>query len=305
MVYLLIFLQKLLALALSASATLPLLFVMGLVIGRRGNARYCLEFAVPFASFAASLAALSALYFLCTYLAIVLPYNTDRAIFSALFTKAGLPWLLASSCWLAGLILFLWARLALGRLAGCLELEGDKYKLGQLKTPLICFLLAAAAFMLAFFCENWPFGGLPSGVSLERAGQAVLRYTMHRYFMAFSLAGASGLIFAYIFFQRRGATRTEFQSPTLRFFAFFAVAGLLPGLLQKWGFALGALLGNNITLGQKALGAQFIPLALQSCAFLLWVWVLLRPMKMRWRPGLALLLFTVAVLLPTNLFMGQ
>ncbi len=262
--------SRLLALLVNAEAALPVILVLGLVAGRRGNAGFILAATSRLARFVLALAIVPPLWYFLDYWNQIAPFPVSGGgALGPLFIRAGYGWLfaiLASSCALFCVWL---AASALTAATADLPLDDDRYELSRLKTPVFLFLLAATLYFLSFWLINWPFAGLPPELSMERAVAAVGKNAARRYFMSFSAAGATGLALAAVFPVGPPALRRL----AMRWLAFWAAAGYLPRLLTILGLTIGVAVGNrapNYDLLFHVLDAGSL-----LCALLCWTLILI------------------------------
>lgn len=234
-------LLSLLFLLANAEAALPVVLVLGLAAGRRGNAEFILSASARLARFVFAFSILPPLWYFLDYLNQIAPFlRPENNVLSPLLTRAGAGWLAAILCSSCALFCLWLAVNTFAATASRLRIEDDKYALAELKIPVLIFLLAGALYFLAFWLINWPFSGLPDGLSMERAFAAIGKNAARRYFASFSAAGALGLALAVRFPFPDSASRLL----GMRWMAFWAAAGYLPRLLTMCGLALGASLGN-------------------------------------------------------------
>lgn len=284
----LLYIQQLLGFLLSGASAIPFLIALGLIIGRRGHAAFCLFGSRKAASLAIGLAWAGLFYFPLNYLMVVLPYGLQKSVLSSIFSPQGRPWLAAFLCWCAGIfILFLAAKSLRGlRLpSGC-----DRYQFRFIRGVFLLFGMASLAFLIALFLEHWPFAGLPEGMSAERAVLAIARNSMRRFFQAFSPAGALGLLYATWFFKQPSSKKfSEEKAGSLRWFAFWALAGAVPSLFISWGLQL--LAWNSSAAPGLGNSMGHLPgLLFQTLAIGGWVWIICRPGKSSWRIVLTFIL---------------
>lgn len=276
---------------------MPLLIALGLIIGRRGHAEFVIHGSAKITALARALAAGGFFYFPLSYLSVTLPYGIKKSVLTAIFLPEGRPWLIASLVWLAGILALLFARSALRRLKPALN--NDKYPFRFIRAPFLLYCLASLIFLAAFFTENWPFAGLPEGMGAESAAITIARHTVRRFFMSFSPAGATCLLFAAYNFSHSQTRDFEFEKKAvLRWFSFWAAAGALPSLLITWGLYLPRRAGAALPPGAPGFGLLLSGLALQTLAAFLWVWIIVRPGKGAWRIGASFILALLAEFWP-------
>lgn len=285
---LLLYFTQFLAFLSAAGSTLPLLIALGLIIGRRGHAAFCLAGSVRISELALGLALGGFFYFPCNYLTVVLPYGLQKSIFTSLFLLEGRPWLSASLCWLTGIIILFLALNVLKRLKP--NKNEDIYSFRVIRSSFLLYTCASLLFMGATVLTNWPFAGLPQGMSLEQAGIAIFQHSLRRFFMAFSPAGALSLLYtAYLL--RLSHCSQEEEKGALRWFAFWACAGALPALFISWSLQMSVWAQGNAALSVLPRATWLIcGLLFQSAAVALWGWLIYRPLAKGWRISLALIL---------------
>lgn len=296
----------LLGVAANASATLPLMAALALILGRRGHAALCLAGAAALAGLGLWLSA--AWPALVVGDALVQLSRAGEATaatrLAAFFTPAGAGISLGVAVWLAGMACAFAGRRACARAVTALPPGTDTYSARAVREPLAALLAAAACALAAFALRNWPFAGLPPGMDVWRAGGAVLKHAFRAYFAALTSGGAAGLLMAAAV-ARRGAFRGPLTpaeaAGCLRWCAVWAVAGCLPQLLERWGVALGLLLrggGPAVPGNPHAALFQLVALALLTLACAAWAVLLVGRGPLRRLvlapAGLALLLLAVS-----------
>ena len=223
------------ALFASAAASLPLIACLTLIAGRRGNSLLCLWGGYHLLHFCLMLATVGPLWIMGSYVADVAQFGSSIAQkLEPLIHEAGLPWSCSCAAWVIGWLL---AAITCALVRRDLELfNGDRYRIAYIKLPLIGCLAACLLFFASFVLINWPFAGLPQGLSWDRAVSAIIRHAMRQYFVSFSSAGALALVAA-LYWLRGMDSQQEWLS--VRWLGVWASGGCLPGLLQNWGTMLG------------------------------------------------------------------
>lgn len=279
-------LQALLFLVWIASA-LPFITALGLIIGRRGHAAFCLFGSRKLLGLALGLGIAAFFYFPASFLGVLLPYGAPGQILSSLFEPAALPWLLGSLAWLFALPLLPLARHALKRVGKPAE---DFYAFAAIRPAFMLCCAASALFFMAMLLNKWPFAGLPQGLDMERAVMAIMRSSLREFFRALSPAGAVALLYCVWQFATTPRIFREEKAGAFRWFSFWAIAGCAPALLANWGLQLGSMAAgtNNSMPGHAAL--YFYALVFQSLAVALWSWIIVRPEQKQWRATVALAL---------------
>lgn len=282
------YIQQILFFILSAASTLPFLIALGLIIGRRGHAAFCLQGSRKISGMAMWLACVGFFYFTISYLTIVLPYGLSKNVLSSIFLPQGRPWLAAALCWLAGIFILFLAKASLKRIIA--PAAEDRYRFRLIRVAFILFSTTSFVFMTALFLEHWPFAGLPEGMSMERAAIAIARNSMRHFFQSFSPAGAFALLYAAWFFSHPSLKKVKLEKAgSLRWFAFWAIAGAVPSLFISWGLQLASW--SRATLPEMA-NPKLILLGLlfQTLAIATWIWIIFRPDKSTPRIVLAFVL---------------
>lgn len=254
---------------MQSAATLTLIAALGMIAGRRGNARFCLEGGRYLLQLALLLAVAGPIWFLGSYWQQMRTFKAALGqMLAPLFMPAGLPWSLSLLAWLAGCaVCYVAIRLTQVSLAA---LQEDRYALAEIRLPLIFSFCAAALFFSTFMLMHWPFGGLPENIGWDRVIMAIWRNATSNYFLALSNGGIIALL-TLIYLKR--AIPFDFISIAARWLAFWGVAGLLPYALTHWGYAIGARHARGLVA--QGLKFQITSLALLTgagicCALLLW-----------------------------------
>ena len=303
---------SLLGVAANAAATLPFMAALALLIGRRGHAAFCLAGARALAGLALWLSAAWPLLVVTDAL-VQLSLATQaplKTCLAALFTPAGAGISLSVAAWLCG-VGFLWfGRRACAVSAAQLSPAADRYPVRAVGAPLGALLAAAFCALCAFALRNWPFAGLPPGMDVWRVAGVVGKHACRTYFMAFTSGGAMGL--ALVAVRVSAMARSQTPAPqghpdtteiigAVRWCAFWAVAGALPHLLERWGLTVGVWLrGSSAPLpgNPHAAVIQVVALGLLTLALGAWAALLVGRQPVRRLPlawaGLALLLLAVS-----------
>lgn len=295
--------ESLLAIAANATATLPFMAVLTLILGRRGHAPFCLYGAKELASLALWLApAWPALIITDTLMQLVQAKATlSLALISVFFTSAGMGISLSLLLWLVGVLCIIYALRACSLKRLLLPPEKDSYRAKDMTAPLTALLLACACALAAFALKNWPFAGLPPGMDLWRVAGAIGKHSFRAYFAAMSAGGAIALLLACVQAHNKksqGSFTSAELAGSVRWCAAFAVAGCLPQLLERWGLALGLWLRGGATIlpGEpRASLFQLAALFLLSLALAAWTGILVAREPLR-RLLLAKLAFLLLLL---------
>lgn len=224
-----------LGLCANVAAGLPLITGLGLIAGRRGNARLFLQSAGSVFKFGFWVTFIGVFYFPLAFLCEVLPYGASAAtIINTYFDSAGYPWffswLIYLTCWLLFAINWL-PNIKLLR-------EADSYQLAFIKKPLFGCILLTILFFTAFMLIKWPFAGLPAAMDFGRVLNAIAKDSLNRFFIALGEAGGASL-----FVFRDSLTSNAIIS---RWFSGWACFGFIPHLLHNWSFFLGANLNKTM-----------------------------------------------------------
>lgn len=264
-------LLALLAIPAQAAAALPLIITLGLIAGRRGNGRFCLQCNFSLLNFCLILApagALAVFWDLC--LQIPPRDNFWDGLGKACADFAGLPYTTTLLAWLCGYLLLLLARFW-PPAPGLID-SRDRLRMAPLKKTLALCLGATFCFFATFWLANWPFAGLPQGLEWDRAIMAIIRNAMRHYFVCFCPSGALALCYALDKFDKNPAFTPEQRRLGRRWLAVWAACGIFPGALTQWGLILGLALRGNLA-GQLASGhaASFASLCCVSLAMICWI----------------------------------
>ncbi len=270
----------LLSLCMNASCGLVPICLLTLVIARRGHASFCINGLARLLGLALVLSLPGLLAILGDYaqsLAFTRLFNPGKALLllKPLFSSAGLPWLTGMLAWIFGIIFFFQA----WRLRPRLTPPSEKIFLKEQRIFCTLLILAMAFFLATFILRNWPFAGLPQGLSMERASLAVIRHGLHSYFMALGPAGAIALCFCAYLRNNFANTGLAERGAAVRWLAFWAFAGFLPNILQRWGLFFGVSLRHENFFASPGIGASLVSLLFLSLACLCWLALLLRPMS--------------------------
>lgn len=257
-----------------ASAGLAFIIVLMLIAGRRDNASLCLRGAVVYLKLALLCWPAGLLAYALSYFGQVWHYgNALGGMLAPLLAPAGRPWLTAFLAWTAAgacMGCALWA------LAGKNpEPPGNRYAIIYVRRPLWGCILASLCFYASLCLANWPFAGLPSGLSMDKAAMLILRHNLHKYIMDFCPAGAFALVATIFMIAGEPARRWTLA---IRWPAIWAAAGALPSILQNWGVLLGLGAGGRLQ-GAMAQGLWIPSLGLGCLAMaaFVWGWIIWKP----------------------------
>lgn len=294
--------QRMLDLAdllVKGAAAMPLIIVMGLVFGRRGNGVFCLWGSSRLAGLAIFLSLAGPLCILGNYLLQMLAINA-RDYFTTFFSAPGLNYSLSLFIWLAGMaLLFYGARMLECALVKTPLDKHDQYELKNIKKIIWPLLLAATFFFATFITGHWPFAGFPAEISEERVVMAILRNAARTCFMAFAPAGALACAYA-----AQGMAKARNFNPGLlqagiRWCALWAFVGYLPYCLQNLGIMLGAGARANAFNNQHlSLLPQIFALGLLLGGIACFALMLFKKKSMGWLAYAGLAFFLGARILP-------
>lgn len=229
-------LLSLLHLFVFAAAGLSFIIIIGFCAGRRGNGSLFIQLCKRGLCCLFWLSIIAVFYFICDYLFQTARFNNDwKKTLAPFFHLAGMPHSTSLAVWILGFVFTAFAKHSLMRVNS----NVDKYFLDYVKTPLAFCLLSFGCFFASFCLINWPFGGLPEGVSLDAAGMAVFRRAFRNIFTSIGIAGAFSLVFTMFFY----AEVLNSRMIIVKSLALLCVVGYLPAALQVWSLFLGGALG--------------------------------------------------------------
>lgn len=285
-------LQLALGICQQASAGLPLLIILGLAAGRRGNGGFFLSGNRACLDLGLFLAFWGIFYFPTAYLAEILAYGgTESPIWQPFFASPGLPWAASMLAQTGGFIFLCAAKY------GMPKNLGEAYRLRDLRVPLIFCLCALFCLGATFFLINWPFAGYPPGLSGERVFQAVLKNSFRKYFTAFTPAG--GVALAWALWKLKKPASEANRLLACRWLAAWAFAGYLPWLLQTWAILIGvSLRGDFSGAGPDYLSWHIASISILSLALCFWLCQTLSKKILPWADIGALALFVVFTWMP-------
>lgn len=301
--------NSLLGIGMNAAAALPLIIALTLLIGRRGQARFCAYGAARLAELAFGLSwlglpvMLASLYGLLSGLRAAGRAMADISLVSPPLLAYSLPLLL----WLMGIIgAGLLRRTCTGAaLPPRRHPEKDRYATDAVTGRLWLCGLTGLCFFSTYVLRHWPFIALPPGMDLSRVATAVFSNALHKYFMAFTPAGALALLF--LLRARRGAAQAGFDEVqtalAARWCALWATAGYIPFCLDRWGIALGYLLRGTLP---DWLLPQLYALIPFTAAVACWGTLLGmgKPLRRSWLMGLGVALLALGESLPSLLMLS-
>ena len=298
-----------LKLGASAASAMPVIVALTLATGRRGQARLSAYGARRLALAAATLAILGPLLLAGDVLALLAslrgPVHMLEGV--SLWMPAMLPYTTAAAAWVGGIVCLLLYLKADSAAPLPQPSAQDCWQPGQIGQRVGLALLAALCFFAAQVLPNWPFSGLPQGLTVGDVALAVLSGNVHDYFTAFAPAGSIALIVLSLT-ARRGvaaAFTPADEQRAARWCALWAMVGFIPRCIDRWGLVIGFSLRQGplpLGLADQALG--LVPMTL---AIACWValFTLRAPRKLYWLNTLGFLLLVVGVSFPFLLLLGR
>ncbi|WP_417038703.1 spidroin-2 [Desulfovibrio legallii] len=317
-------LLSILSLGAAAAAGLPGILILTLLAGRRGNARLCAFGAGRMARLAFRLAPLGIVCTLGEHLGLLVQLRGPAGL-TGLYPlhPVMLPATTAVLAWLAGMVcLFFYLKAdAAAPLPALPPVDQRRAKgkkiapdpaLSQWEEPefrsRLCLALAALiCFFTALTLPRWPFAGLPQGMELSTAAQAVLSTSLHDLFAALGPAGAAALLV--LTRLRKGPEGTPLETDALRkagrWCALWAFLGYIPRCLDRWGLFVGISMRPGPLppdVAADALGLT--PLTLAIACWIL-IFALRAPRRILWLNFLAIFFLLVRQSLPFVLRLAQ
>lgn len=251
--------------------TLPVILALGLIAGRRGHGQFCLAWGEQQLKICRLLALFGFFWLPCAYVGQLVPYGGGAGqMLATLLTPAGMPWLTGFLLWLCGL-----GALGLVSLPAGTGSSDDRYCFAYIRQPFCLLFLAFCFFFVALLMPDWPGAGLPAGLGWDRALPAIFRHAMHACFAALCPAGALSLVLI----QLRPYAAILANQPAefgvgIRWLAFWAAMGYLPGSLQTLGISIGMLVAGHPASLAPAFAAQLAGSIFLGFGILLWFWQL-------------------------------
>lgn len=219
---------------------------------------------------------------------------------TALCQPAFLPWTASCVLWCLGCLCLL-ALISAGKRSG--ESSGGTRHLGSQSSICVASIAAAASFFCAFMVINWPFAGLPAGMSFSRAFFTIFKNAFHGCYAGFTPAGAILLSLCAHMLQKSAIflKQPEKTDCAVRWFAFWGIAGSFPHWIQNCGFIIGLAfhygLSENMAWKACTLGMMTISIACWVAIFVMGRKHLLILLSCGW---LTLLLFYCMNRLPSS-----
>lgn len=288
--------------AMAASA-LPVIIALTLATGRRGHAGLSAYGARALAGFAVALAVLGPLLAAGEVFALLLSLRGAEHMFDGVspWMPAMLPYTASVGAWLAGIACLLFY-LAVDKTAAGARPPAtqDCWQPGQIGPRVGLALAAALCFFAAQALPNWPFSGMPQGLNLTDVALAVLSGTLHEYFTAFAPAGSLALMA--LACKKRAAAKAGFtqadEQRAARWCALWAMVGLIPRCIDRWGLVIGFSLRQGPL--PQGLANQAMGLVPMTLAIACWValFTLRAPRKLYWLNVLGVLLLVLGASFP-------
>ena len=298
-----------LTLGASAASAMPIIIALTLATGKRGNAGLSAMGARALARCAAGLAFLGPLLAVGGVLALLASVRSPQHMLDGIspWMPAMLPYTTSVIAWLAGITCLL-GYLVADRAATTAHPKAnqDYWQPGQIGLRMGLALLAALCFFMAQVLPNWPFSGLPQGLTMSDVVRAVLSSTLHEYFTALAPAGSVALVvLSFKTAVGSAALAPDDEQRAARWCALWAMVGLIPRCIDRWGLVIGiSLRSGPLPMG---VAEQAMGLALTTLAVACWValFVLRAPRKLYWLNLLGLLLLVLGASYPFIVVLGR
>ena len=303
-----------LTLGASAASAMPIIIALTLATGKRGNAGLSAKGARALARCAAGLAFLGPMLAVGGVLALLASVRGPQHMLDGIspWMPAILPYSTSVVAWLAGITCLL-GYLVVDRAAATAQPKAgqDYWQPGQIGLRVGLALLAALCFFMAQVLPNWPFSGLPQGLTMSDVALAVLPSTLHEYFTALAPAGSVALLVLTV----KTATGAAALVPAAlspadeqraaRWCALWAMVGLIPRCIDRWGLIIGISLRSGPL--PQGVAEQAMGLVPTTLAIACWValFVLRAPRKFYWLNILGLLLLVLGASFPFLLALGR
>ena len=298
-----------LTLGASAASAMPIIIALTLATGKRGNASLCAKGARALARCSASLAFLGPLISVGGVLALLASVRSPQHMLDGIspWMPAMLPYTTSVIAWLAGITCLL-GYLVADRAAASVQPKADQdyWQPGQIGLRMGLALLAALFFFMAQVLPNWPFSGLPQGLTMANVAWAVLSSTLHEYFTALAPAGSIALlVLSFKTAAGSAALAPADEQRAARWCALWAMVGLIPRCIDRWGLMIGiSLRSGPLPMGVAEQAMGLVPTTL---AIACWValFVLRAPRKLYWLNLLGLLLLALGASYPFIVMLGR
>ena len=296
-----------LTLGASAASALPVIIALTLATGRRGNARLSALGAHTLARCAALLAFLGPLLSVGGVLALLAGVRGTQHMLDGIspWMPAMLPYTTAVLAWLAGITCLL-GYLVADKAATQPKAGQDYWQPGQIGLRIGLSLLAALCFFVAQVLPNWPFSGLPQGITMSDVALAVLSSTLHEYFTALAPAGSVALlVLSFKTATGSAALAPADEQRAARWCALWAMVGFIPRCIDRWGLVIGISLRSGPL--PQGVAEQAMGLVPTTLAIACWValFVLRAPRKLYWLNLLGFMLLVLGASYPFIVMLGR
>ena len=298
-----------LTLGASAASAMPIIIALTLATGRRGNAGLSAMGARTLARCAAGLAFLGPLLAAGSVLALLAGVRGPQHMLDGIspWMPAMLPYSTAVVAWLAGITCLLGYLVADKATAhGQPPAVQDSWQPGQIGLRVGLALLAALCFFMSQVLPNWPFSGLPQGLTMADVALAVLSSTLHDYFTALAPAGCVALlVLSFKTASGSAALTPDAEQRAARWCTLWAMVGLIPRCIDRWGLVIGLSLRPGPL--PQGVAEQAMGLVPTTLAIACWValFVLRAPRKLYWLNLLGALLLVLGASFPFLLILSR
>ncbi|MTJ91442.1 MAG: spidroin-2 [Desulfovibrio sp.] len=297
-----------LTLGASAASAMPVIIALTLATGRRGNARLSAIGAHTLARYAAGLAFLGPLLAVGGVLALLAGVRGSQHMLDGIspWMPAMLPYSTSVIAWLAGITCLLGYLVADKTTTSQPRAEKDYWQPGQIGVRVGLALLAALCFFMAQVLPNWPFSGLPQGLTMADVALTVLSSTLHEYFTALAPAGSVALLVLSLKTASGSASLApDDEQRAARWCALWAMVGFIPRCIDRWGLVIGISLRSGPL--PQGVAEQALGLVPTTLAIACWValFALRAPRKLYWLNTLGLSLLVLGASYPFIVMLGR
>ena len=298
-----------LTLGASAASAMPVIIALTLATGRRGNAGLSALGAHTLARCAAGLAFLGPLLAVGGVLALLASVRGPQNMLDGIspWMPAMLPYTTSVVAWLAGITCLLGYLVADRAAAKPQSKAGqNSWQPGQIGLRVGLALLAALCFFMAQVMPNWPFSGLPQGLTMVDVALAILSSTLHDYFTALAPAGCVALlVLAFKTGFGSAALSADDEQRAARWCALWAMVGFIPRCIDRWGLVIGLSMRSGPL--PQGVAEQAMGLVPTTIAIACWValFVLRAPRKLYWLNLLGALMLVLGASFPYLLMLSR